>query len=107
MSKFFQHSYSLREEPRVKKLISETGFEGYGIFLTFVEEIRKLGGRIPLQNLLDMSNLRTQAPKLRRVISAYDLFLIDEHGIVSLNRLNLAQPAAPDRRQLSLFPEDE
>lgn len=107
MSKFFQHSYSLREEPRVKKLIAETGYEGYGIFLTFVEEIRKLGGRIPLRNLMAMSNLRTQAPKLRRVISAYDLFLIDEQDIVSLNRLNLAQPETEDRRQLSLFPEGE
>jgi len=106
MAKFFQHSYFLREEPRVQALIDEMGFEGYGILMTVFEEIRKGGGSYPLDALLQLSNRKTQAPKLRQVINRYGLFLVDEQRQVSLNSLNLAQPSPEDRRQLSLFPEE-
>jgi len=106
MSKFFQHSYALRDEPRVKILIDEMGFEGYGILMTIFEEIRKGGGSYPLDTLLGLSTRRTQAPKLRQVINRYGLFQVDEQRQVSLNGLNLAQPEPEDRRQLSLFPEE-
>lgn len=102
MSKFYQHSYFLRQEPRVMQLIQEMGFEGYGILMTFFEEIRKGGGSYPLQALLDMSNRKTQMPKLRQVIHRYGIFQVDDQQQVRLRDLNLAEPEMTDRRQLSL-----
>lgn len=100
--KFFQHSYQLRDEPRVAQLLTRMGYEGYGLFLTVVEEIRKGGGSTPLSHLQTLTNKKTNRLKLDRLLQCYDLFTIDPQGQVSLKNLRLNEYTEEDPRQLKL-----
>lgn len=105
MPKFCYLSYDLDHEPRYARLQSELGLSGQGAFFEVYKEIRKNGGKAPLDFLLQhLRRLRYPRRKALALLTQYELFTIDEHQTAKLN-INLAQPDPVDRRQLSLFEE--
>lgn len=107
MSQYCYLSYDLDAEPRFMRLQQELGLSGQGAFFEAYKEIRKCGGKAPFDHLLRrLRQLRYPRRKATALLSDYDLFTTDNHGCVRLN-INLAQPDAPDRRQLSLFTDEE
>jgi len=107
MAKFCYLSYDLDDDPRFGNLKDSLGLAGEGAFFEAYKEIRKNGGKAPLDFLVQhLRKLRFPRKKALLMLTQFELFRTDEHDTVSLN-INLAQPEAPDRRQLSLFPEED
>lgn len=107
MAKFCYLNYDLDSEPRFCLLRERLGLAGVGAFFEVYKEIRKCGGKAPLDYLIShLRKLRYPRPKAQLLLFEFSLFLIDSHATVRLD-INLAQPIMHDRRQLSLFPEEE
>lgn len=124
MSYFFQHPFGLSAEQRMANLQRKMWFEGTGIFWYIFEKLRLGGGKYPLDSLLLAANgSEPRQRKIKRVLSDFDLFVI-ENGMVSLQsglsvadllpkrRINLQDKVAEIRQRIndgyddSLFPED-
>lgn len=82
---FFQHPFRLEEDERIKRLKSKLGFEGMGIFWEVYRRIRLGGGQYPLDSIILMGGDKASCvKKIRRVLTDYNLFLIDM-GMVSMS----------------------
>lgn len=84
MSSSYLNPYEIYSEPRIRKLYEKMWFTGTGIFDFIYRQIRKGNGRYPLDSLLlKAGTKKRQQAQMKRVITGYDLFLV-ENGMVSL-----------------------
>lgn len=81
--KYYHYAFGLEEEPRVQTLFRRMSFEGIGIFDMVVRRVRLGRGLYALDSLLAMANTETRRRKVKRVLTEFDLFVI-ENGMVSL-----------------------
>ncbi len=81
---FFQHPFRLEEDERVKNLRARLGFEGMGMFWEVYRRIRLGGGQYPLDSIILMAEGKAaRVKKIQRLLTEFDLFLIDM-GMVSM-----------------------
>lgn len=81
--KYYHYAFGLEEEPRVQTLFRRMSFEGIGIFDMVVRRVRLGRGLYALDSLLSMANTEARRRKVQRVLTEFDLFVV-ENGMVSL-----------------------
>jgi hypothetical protein len=77
MKEYFSHEYNARDDDKMPKLLSELGYEGYGIFWAVVEMLYKNEGYMQLDCKSIAFALHCEINCLTRVINDFDLFIND------------------------------
>lgn len=80
---YFKHDYNARQDPKILKMLSKQGLEGYGIYWALVEIISSQTGKlfIPKDYEAIAYELRTECDRIKSVVEEYDLFEFDEVNI--------------------------
>ena len=84
---WFKHNGNASFDSRMMALQERLGYFGIGLYWTMVERIECWGdGVFPRYKLLeDLSGRKADRHKIAMVLDDFDLFLINEDGLVSLN----------------------
>lgn len=79
---YFPHFSNARNDPKVLKLRRVLGLEGYAIYFMLLEILREqTDWRYPIDGIPELEfELRASKEKITNVITAYDLFEVDEAG---------------------------
>ena len=77
---YFPHYTNARRDNKIRRIIKHLGVEGYGIFFMLLEVLREQSDfKYPMQDIdLLADEFGTSEEKVKVVITAYDLFIIDE-----------------------------
>ncbi len=77
---YFPHDSNAKDDPKCVLLIEQLGLEGYGIYWVLIETLRDQPEyRYPLKLIPALARrYNTTAEKMKAVVTAYDLFEIDE-----------------------------
>jgi hypothetical protein len=83
-SRFFQHEYEARNNPKLQKLLIKRGCEGIGVFWCIVEQLYEAGGKLPVNSLSGIAfSLHVQEDLIREIIADFGLFESDDEFIWS------------------------
>lgn len=97
---YFSHDYNAREDDKIMHLISELGYEGYGIYWALVEMLYKSGGSVQLNYKSISFVLHVNYKILERLINEFDLFKIHDERLYSdsiLERLKIRKDISDKR----------
>jgi hypothetical protein len=100
MKEYFSHDYNARDDEKMPKLLSELGYEGYGIFWAVVEMLYKNEGYMQLDCKSIAFALHCECNCLTRIINEFDLFIIEDSKFYSesvLKRLGLRKDISEKR----------
>ena len=75
---YFSHGYNARNDIKIKRLIVQHGYEGYGIYWSIVEDLHHNANTLPLDYDCIAYHLRARSSMIRSIINDFDLFEIDE-----------------------------
>jgi hypothetical protein len=91
---YFPHYCNARSDRKIKRLIKQLGVEGYGIFFMILETLREQTDfKYPVEDIdLLADEFGTSETKVRAVVTAYDLFAIDENTFFSPKQVLYLQP---------------
>lgn len=87
-SRYFPHDQDARNDEKIIRLIRSEGLEGYGAYWSIVELLYCSGGRIDNDPEAIAFSIRSEPDKVKRVISGFDLFIVDgqKFGSPSVDR---------------------
>ena len=74
---YFSHDYNTRSDEKIKKLIYEHGFEGYGLYWAIIEELYQNANAMRLECERIAYELRTDKERIASIINDFDLFVVD------------------------------
>lgn len=79
-SYYFSHDSNARNDIKMVKIRRALGLEGYGIYFCLIEILRdQKDFKLPLTSISDIAfELHTSEEKVKTIILAYDLFVIEE-----------------------------
>ena len=100
MKEYFSHDYNARDDEKMPKLLSEVGYEGYGIFWALVEMLYKNNGVMQLHYKSIAFALHCDENCLKSVINDFDLFIINGDTFSSesvMRRLSLRNSISEKR----------
>jgi len=100
MKEYFSHDYNARDDEKMPKLLSELGYEGYGIFWAVVEMLYKNEGYMQLDCKSIAFALHCDSTCLTKVINDFDLFVNDNGKFYSesvLKRLGIRKGISEKR----------
>ena len=89
---YFSHDYNTREDEKIKNLIFELGFEGYGLYWALVESLYQNDGYMQTHYNRIAHELHTQSDLIESVINNFNLFKTHDNLFFSksvLHRLKL------------------
>jgi hypothetical protein len=101
MKEYFSHDYNARDDEKMPKLLSEVGYEGYGIYWAVVEMLYKNDGYMQLDCKSIAFALHCDSTCLTKVINDFDLFVIEDGKFYSesvLKRLGIRNDISEKRR---------
>lgn len=83
---YFSHDYNARSDEKIIKLISKTGWEGYGLYWAIIEKLYEANGFLKKDYECIAFDLRTQCERIKEVIeSGLFLFCNDKFYSKSVN----------------------
>ena len=89
---YFPHDLNARNDPKLQDVMIELGLEGIGAYWCIIEQLYEQEGQLPVKALKGIAfTLHMDFPKLQRLISEFDLFLIEGDVLTS--------PAVAKRRE--------
>lgn len=100
MKEYFSHDYNARDDEKMPKLLSELGYEGYGIYWAVVEMLYKNDGYMQLDCKSIAFALHCDSNCLTKVINDFDLFVNDDGRFYSesvLKRLGIRRTISEKR----------
>lgn len=88
-SYYFSHDSNARNDIKIIRLRRALGMEGYGIYFALVEILREQEGfKLPMEAITDIAfDLHTSEEKIKTVVGAYGLFVIEEETFFSARLL--------------------
>lgn len=89
---YFSHDYNARSDHKIKKLIRNHGFAGYGIYWAIIENLYDNANALPTDYETIAYDFRTDESTIKSIINDFDLFIVDgeEFGSMSVQaRLSL------------------
>ena len=87
-SLYFSHDYTASEDVKMLYMRQALGIEGVGIFWYIIEKLAQAGGRLPLKIIPVLSmQMQVTEPKVKTVITNYDLFTIEDDSFYSTRLL--------------------
>ena len=89
---YFPHDLNARNDPKLQDVMIELGLEGIGAYWCMIEQLYEQEGQLPVKALKGIAfTLHMDFSKLQRLISEFDLFLIEGDVLTS--------PAVTKRRE--------
>ena len=89
---YFPHDFNARNDPKLQDVMIELGLEGIGAYWCMIEQLYEQEGQLPVKALKGIAfTLHMDFSKLQRLISEFDLFLIEGDVLTS--------PAVTKRRE--------
>lgn len=85
---YFSHDYTARSDEKIKNLLYNLGYEGYGIYWALIEELYQNANALRRQYKRIAFDMRVEEKTIKSVIEDYELFVIDEDffGSMSVQR---------------------
>ena len=85
---YFSHDYNARNDSKIKRLLSNHGYLGYGLFWAIVEDLYNNANALPTDYESIAFDLRTTTELVISIINDFDLFCIEtsEFGSASIER---------------------
>lgn len=75
---YFSHDYNSRSDEKIKKLIYQHGYEGYGIYWAIIEELYQNANAMQMECERIAFELRTDSNRIRSIIQDFDLFVVED-----------------------------
>jgi len=87
---YFSHDSNAKDDPKIMLLIDDLGLEGYGIYWVLIELLRDQPDyRYELRYIKNIARkYNTSDKKVVEVITAYELFIIDDEIFYSMSLIN-------------------
>ena len=88
---YFSHDYNARYDHKIKRLIANHGYLGYGLFWAIVEDLYNNANALKTDYESIAFDLRTTPPIIESIINDFSLFVIEDGFFGSLSieeRLN-------------------
>ena len=82
---YFSHDYNARADIKIKKVIINHGYEGYGIYWALIEDLYQNANPMPLDYDSISYDLRTSSDIIKSIINDFDLFVVEEDVFGSLS----------------------
>lgn len=89
---YFSHDYNVRNDAKIKKLLSKHGLLGYGIFWAIIEDLYNNANALPTDYDTIAYDLRVDKKVVESVVNDFDLFVFNEGLFGSLavqNRIEI------------------
>ena len=87
-SLYFSHDSNAQHDPKIMKMMSKHGWEGYGLFWALVERLRNESGyKLEADYEVLAFGMRTQYERIKSLVEDLDLFVLKEDHFYS-TRLN-------------------
>jgi hypothetical protein len=74
---YFSHDYNVRNDAKIKKLLSKHKYEGYGIFWAIIEDLYNNANALPLDYDTIAYDLRADKKVVESIIKDFDLFVFE------------------------------
>jgi len=102
MPEYFSHDYDAREDEKIIDLLSDLGYEGYGIYWAIIEMLYKNKGVMQSQYNRIAFALKADTTTVEKVIKSYQLFKSNQNSFWSesvKSRLKMRQEKSTKARQ--------
>lgn len=105
MPEYFSHDYDAREDEKIIDLLSDIGYEGYGVYWAIIEMLYKNKGVMQSQYNRIAFALKADTSTVEKVVKAYKLFKYNQTHFWSESvkaRLKLRQEKSEKARESAL-----
>ena len=82
---YFSHDYNARNDIKIKRLIIQHGYQGYGLYWALVEDLYQNANALPLDYDCIAYDLRVSSDVIASIINDFDLFEVDDDTFGSLS----------------------
>lgn len=82
---YFSHDYSARSDEKIKNLIYDFGFEGYGIYWALIEELYQNANALRTNYKRIAFDMRVDENVIKSIVENYELFIIENEHFGSLS----------------------
>lgn len=85
---YFSHDYTARSDEKIKNLIYDFGYEGYGIYWSLIEELYQNANALRTNYKRIAFDMRVDENTIKSIIENFDLFIVqnDFFGSLSVQR---------------------
>ena len=82
---YFSHDYTARSDEKIKNLIYDFGYEGYGIYWSLIEELYQNANALRRQYKRIAFDMRVDEKTIKSIIENFDLFIVENEFFGSLS----------------------
>jgi hypothetical protein len=82
---YFSHDYTARSDEKIKNLIYEFGYEGYGIYWSLIEELYQNANALRTNYKRIAFDMRVDENTIKSIIENFDLFIVENEFFGSLS----------------------
>ena len=82
---YFSHDYTARSDDKIKNLIYDFGYEGYGIYWSLIEELYQNANALQTNYKRIAFDMRVDEKTIKSIIENFDLFIVENEYFGSLS----------------------
>jgi hypothetical protein len=82
---YFSHDFNVRNDIKIKRLISKCGYAGYGIFWAIIEDLYNNANALPTDYDCIAFDMRVEKSMVESIVNDFDLFVFDGNKFGSLS----------------------
>jgi len=82
---YFSHDYTARSDEKIKNLIYDFGYEGYGIYWSLIEELYQNANALRTNYKRIAFDMRVDENTIKSIIENFDLFIVENEFFGSLS----------------------
>lgn len=82
---YFSHDYTARSDEKIKNLIYDFGYQGYGIYWALIEELYQNANALQTNYKRIAFDMRVDENTIKSIIEKFDLFIVENEFFGSLS----------------------
>lgn len=82
---YFSHDYTARSDEKIKNLIYDFGYQGYGIYWSLIEELYQNANALQTNYKRIAFDMRVDEKIIKSIIENFDLFIVENEFFGSLS----------------------
>ena len=82
---YFSHDYTARSDEKIKNLIYDFGYQGYGIYWALIEELYQNANALQTNYKRIAFDMRVDEKIIKSIIENFDLFIVENEFFGSLS----------------------
>lgn len=82
---YFSHDYTARSDEKIKNLIYDFGYQGYGIYWALIEELYQNANALQTNYKRIAFDMRVDENTIKSIIENFDLFIVENEFFGSLS----------------------